>query len=182
MCVTLFLPTRAACSVPKLVAPMPAHPKRADCATAEADEDVDNKITFTYKVLPQPLPEFLVTSSKAKRTAAGTAEFRITIKNVGLAAGAPGVVSVFRSDFEFREVLNCSTYNTTGWGSSTAVTTPIEVGKSAVVVVPNVPLPYPVTVTKTALVLVDGACQVPEIFDVFEDPNTVHSFTSKYRA
>jgi hypothetical protein len=157
-------------------------PSRTDCATAEADEVIDNKITLDYKVLAQPLPEFLVTGKVAKRYTQGAAllrDFRITVKNVGLAPGAPGVVSIIRDAGLFRGPVNCTTSAGPGWTSAAAVTTPIDVGKSAVITVTGVEISQAIP-SSSALVLVDSTCQVAEIFDAFEDVNKVHRFTVKY--
>jgi hypothetical protein len=157
----------------------------ADCATLEADEkfDVgysDNTFELDYKVLAKPLPDFFVTG-RGKRGANNTVDFRLVVTNVGLAPGAPGVVSVYPDAFQLPLIIDCKATAGAGWVSAAAVTTPLDVGRSVVVNVKGVRVPSLPLNNFVAVVAVDSTCITTEIFDAYQSVVNLSQFEIDYK-
>jgi hypothetical protein len=116
-------------------------------------------------VLAEPLPEWRVTTIVTTKPD-NTLVFKVTIQNVGLGPGAPGVVSVAPDTTALQSAqVSCNTSSTAGFVSAPAVTTPLQVGKSVTVTISGVPAPAKSLppIEREGTVLVDSKCQTVEI-------------------
>jgi hypothetical protein len=135
-----------------------------DCGATKSLTD-DTTFYQDYLVLAEPLPEWRVTTIVTTKPD-NTLIFKVTIQNVGLGPGAPGVVSVAPDTTALQSAqVSCNTSSTAGFVSAPAVTTPLQVGKSVTVTISGVPAPAKSSppIEREGTVLVDSKCQTVEI-------------------
>jgi hypothetical protein len=144
----------------------------------------DNLGSLFVKALPAPLPDFIETGTakliaRGGLRSGGTAELRITFKNVGNARGALGVVAAFANSDELPEIdFNCTTSSGAGWVSTAELTAQVAVNAKATAVITGLKLPS-TPGTYFAVVLLDSTCKNPSISEVYEEL-FIPSFAVRY--